>query len=44
MKAVYAGFPDRLFKYHGRWKSDVKDSYVKDSAGRQLTVLLGIGL
>jgi len=28
--AVQAGVPDRLFKKHGRWRSEAaKDSYVK---------------
>ena len=30
--AANAGAPDRLFKRHGRWKSEsAKDGYVKDS-------------
>ncbi|KAL5497418.1 hypothetical protein EMCRGX_G013885 [Ephydatia muelleri] len=30
--AANAGVPDRLFKRHGRWKSEsAKDGYVKDS-------------
>jgi len=31
-KAANAGVPNRLFKCHGRWKSEnVKDGYIKDS-------------
>ena len=34
-----AGLPDRLFKRHGRWKSDkAKDMYVKDNIDRLLSV------
>ena len=30
--AANAGVPDRLFKRHGRWKSEsAKDGYIKDS-------------
>ena len=32
MKAANAGVPDRLFKHHGRWKSEAaKDGYIEDS-------------
>ena len=36
---------DRLFKRHGRWKSErAKDGYVKDSLDDLLSVSLGLGL
>ena len=37
--AANAGVQDRLFKRHGRWKSEsAKDGYVKDSAQRRLEI------
>ena len=43
--AANAGVPDRLFKRHGRWKSEnAKDGYVKDSLMRRLEVTRDIGL
>ena len=37
--AANAGVPDRLFKRHGRWKSETaKDGYVKDSLSSLLSV------
>ena len=37
--AANAGVPDRLFKRHGRWRSEVaKDGYVKDSVEARLSV------
>ena len=37
--AANAGVPDRLFKRHGRWKSETaKDGYVKDSTSALLSV------
>ena len=40
-----AGIPDRVFKRHGRWKSDkAKDGYVQDSLEKHLTVLQSLGL
>ena len=37
--AANAGVPDRLFKRHGRWRSDsAKDGYVKDSVHALLSV------
>lgn len=37
--AAKGGIPDRLFKKHGRWKSDsAKDGYVKDSLQARLAV------
>uniref|UniRef100_A0A1X7USH4 Tyr recombinase domain-containing protein n=1 Tax=Amphimedon queenslandica TaxID=400682 RepID=A0A1X7USH4_AMPQE len=39
------GLKDRLFKRHGRWKSEsAKDGYVKDSEERRLEVSKRIGL
>ena len=43
--AAKAGVPDRLFKRHGRWKSETaKDGYVKDSMESRLAVSKQIGL
>lgn len=43
--AASAGVPDRLFKRHGRWKSETaKDGYVKDSEGARLSVSKGLNL
>ena len=43
--AAAAGVPDRLFKRHGRWKSETaKDGYVKDSEGARLAVSKGLKL
>ncbi len=37
--AANAGVPDRLFKRHGRWKSEsAKDGYVKDSVSSRMSV------
>ena len=37
--AANAGVPDRLFKRHGRWRSEAaKDGYVKNSVPSQLSV------
>jgi len=37
--AANAGVPDRLFKRHGRWKSDkAKDGYIKDNISSLLSV------
>ena len=37
--AANAGVPDRLFKRHGRWRSEsAKDGYVKDSVQARLSV------
>ena len=37
--AANAGIPDRLFKRHGRWRSEIaKDGYVKDSMSALLSV------
>ena len=43
--AANAGVEDRLFKRHGRWKSEsAKDGYVKDSLERRLKVSKGLGI
>ena len=43
--AANAGVPDRLFKRHGRWRSDTaKDGYVKDSVEKRLEVSKHLGL
>jgi len=43
--AANAKVPDRLFKRHGRWKSEnVKDGYVKDSLDSRLEVSRNLGL
>jgi len=43
--AAAAGIPDRVFKHHGRWKSDnAKDGYVEDSLEKHLSVSQSLGL
>ena len=43
--AANSGVPDRLFKRHGRWKSDsAKDGYVDDSVESHLSVSKNLGL
>ena len=43
--AANEGVPDRLFKRHGRWKSEkAKDGYVKDKLSELLSVSLSPGL
>ena len=43
--AANNGIPDRLFKRHGRWKSDkAKDGYIKDSVSARLSVSKALGL
>ena len=43
--AANRGIPDRLFKVHGRWRSESsKDRYIKDSIRRRLKVSLNLGL
>ena len=40
-----AGVPDRLFKRHGRWRSEsAKDGYVKDSVEQRLSVSKSLGV
>ena len=44
-EAANAGVPDRLFKRHGRWKSEsAKDGYVQDSNSNLLSVSKALGL
>ena len=41
--AANSGVPDRLFKRHGRWRSEkAKDGYVKDNVRQLLRVSLGL--
>ena len=43
--AANNGVPDRLFKRHGRWKSDsAKDGYVEDLMEHRMEVTRQIGL
>ena len=43
--SVLCGIPDRLFKTHGRWRSDLaKDGYVKDPLTERLNVSKNLGL
>ena len=43
--AANAGVPDRLFKRHGRWKSELaKDGYIKDSPAALLSVSESLNL
>ena len=43
--AANAGVPDRMFKRHGRWRSEnAKDGYVKDSLKECLLVSQNLGL
>ena len=43
--AANAGVSDRLFKQHGRWKSEsAKDGYIKDSTEKQLKVSKQLGI
>ena len=43
--AAQAGVPDRLFKRHGRWRSETaKDGYVKDSVHSRLRVSQNLGI
>ena len=43
--AANAGVPDRLFKRHGRWRSEsAKDGYVKDSLEKRLSVSKSLGV
>lgn len=44
-RAANSGVPDRLFKRHGRWRSDnAKDGYIKDSLEARLSVSGQLGL
>ena len=43
--AAAIGVPDRLFKRHGRWKSDSsKDRYVKGSFENKMLVSMNLGI
>ena len=43
--AAAIGVPDRLFKRHGRWKSeDSKDRYIKESLQNKLLVSMNLGI
>ena len=43
--AANAGVPERMFKRHGRWRSEnAKDGYVKDSLEERLLVSQKLGL
>ena len=43
--AANAQISDRLFKRHGRWKSDkAKDGYIKDNILALLSVSLSLGI
>ena len=43
--AAGAGVPDRVFKRHGRWKSEsAKDGYIEDSLEQRLSVTQNLGL
>ena len=43
--AASMGVPDRLFKKHGRWRSETaKDGYIKDSTEHRLSVSMNLGL
>ena len=43
--AAAIGVPDRLFKRHGRWKSDSStDRYIKETLGNTLLVSLNLGI
>lgn len=43
--AANAGISDRLFKKHGRWKSEnAKDGYIRENIVHQLSVSMNIGI
>jgi len=43
--AAAAGVPDRMFKRHGRWKSEgTRDGYVEDTLQNRLSVSQSLGL
>ena len=43
--AANSGVPDRLFKRHGRWRSEsAKDGYVKDSVSALMSVSQSLNL
>ena len=44
-QAANSGVPDRLFKKHGRWRSEsAKDGYIKDNTEQLLRVSRSLGL
>lgn len=44
-RAANMGIPDRLFKRHGRWRSEnAKDGYIKDALESRLAVSKSLGL
>ena len=44
-EAANAGVSDRLFKIHGRWRSDnAKDGYIEDSMDKRLSVTRQLGI
>ena len=43
--AAHRGISDRMFKRHGRWRSEnAKDGYIEDSLESRLAVSLSLGL
>ncbi len=43
--AANRGIKDRLFKRHGRWKSEsVEHGYIKDDLNELLSVTLNLGI
>ena len=43
--AANSGVPDRLFKWHGRWRSEsAKDGYIKDSLPALMSVFESLNL
>ena len=43
--AANHGVPDRLYKRHGRWRSEnAKDGYVRDELNERLKVSQSLGL
>ena len=43
--AANFGVPDRLFKKHGRWRSETaKDGYIKDTLKDGLSVSINLGI
>lgn len=43
--AANLGIPDRLFKAHGRWRSETaKDGYIQDNIEKVLSVSKNLGL
>lgn len=43
--AASVGVPDRLFKKHGRWRSEgAKDGYIQESLKNKLSVTSNLGI